>query len=104
MDRTFGNIIIAESMCGGSSIHTVTAHHRRYPEIAAEAGSAARAVEYLERLLMRALDFDAEQWRREALQQAVTDVRRCASTLPAASSFSAARSEDPERRAAVRPD
>ena len=54
MDINYGNIIISESTCGCSSIHTVTAHHRRYPEIAVEAVSAARAVEHLERLLLRA--------------------------------------------------
>ncbi len=53
MDIECANVIICESTCGCSSIHTVTAHHRNYPEIAVEAGSVARAVEHLERLLAR---------------------------------------------------
>lgn len=105
MDINYGNIIISESTCGCSSIHTVTAHHRRYPEIAVEAVSAARAVEHLERLLLRALDFATDKWRREELEQAVADVRRWASTLPAASDSSAAgRREQPQECTSVRPD
>jgi len=88
METNYGDIIISESTCGCSSIHTVTAHHRRYPEIAVEAVSAARAVEHLERLLARSLDYEMESWRREGLQQAVSDVRQCASTLPAATDSS----------------
>jgi hypothetical protein len=88
MEATYGNIIINETTCGCSSIHTVTAHHRNYPEIAVEASSAARAVEHLERLLERSLDYNGESWRREGLQQAVADVHNCARALlgmPAAS-------------------
>ncbi len=104
MDIDPGNIVLTESTCGGSSIHTVTAHHRRYPEIAVEAVSAARAVEHLERLLLRALDYDADNWRREELRQAVADVRRCVSTLPAGPDSSAGRREQRQDWTPVRPD
>jgi len=80
---SIGNNIIRASTCICSSVHTVTVHHRNYPELAAEAVTAGRAVAQLERLLELALDYDSETWRREALQQAVSDVRRCASTLAA---------------------
>jgi len=84
MDISIGSNIIHESTCICSSVHTVTVHHRNYPELAAEAITAGRAVARLELLLERALDYDSETWRREALQQAVSDVRRYASTLPLA--------------------
>jgi hypothetical protein len=81
MDLEYANTIIRESTCGCSTVHTITAHHRSYPEIAVEARTAARAVEHLERLLLRALDYDADKWRREMLHDAIADVRRCAKTL-----------------------
>jgi len=96
MELDYENTIISESTCGCSTIHTVAAHHRRYPEIAVEAITAARAVEHLERLLLRALDYEAEQWRREALQQAIVDVRRCERSLAAASNPSLRRRQDPQ--------
>jgi hypothetical protein len=51
--------------------------------MAVEAMSAALAVEHLEQLLARSLDYEMESWRREGLQQAVADVRCSASTIPA---------------------
>jgi hypothetical protein len=81
MDIEYANTILRQSTCGCSTVHTVTAHHRSYPEIAVEAVSAARAVEHLERLLARSLEYDVEPWQREAMQQAVADVQRCARVL-----------------------
>ncbi len=104
MDIERANVIICESTCGCSSVHTVTAHHRSYPEIAVEAGSAARAVEHLERLLARALDYDVDSSRREALQQAVADVRRCALALPAGPAFSPGCAGEAQAFTSVRPD
>jgi hypothetical protein len=104
MDIEHGNVIISESTCGGSAIHTITAHHRGYPEIAVEAVSAMRAIEHLERLLLRALDYDAENWRREALQQAVADVRLYASILSARRDPFAGRVEQPPGSVSVRAD
>jgi hypothetical protein len=81
MDISSGNIIIHESTCVGSAVHTVTVHHRNYPELAVEAITAARAAAHLERLLERALDYSSETWRRNGLQEAVADIRRYTSTL-----------------------
>jgi hypothetical protein len=75
-----GNVVIDESTCC-TSVHTVTVHHRNFPEMAVEATSASRAVAHLERLLERALDYDTETWRRDALQRAVAEVRLYRSTL-----------------------
>ncbi len=104
MDIEHANVIICESTCGCSSVHTVTAHHRSYPEIAVEAMSAARAVEHLERLLARALDYDVDSLRREVLQRAVADVRRCASELPAGLASSPGCALEAQGFASVRPD
>jgi hypothetical protein len=76
MEVSLGNLVVHESTCICSSVHTVTVHHRSFPELAVEAGTTDRAVTHLERLLERALDYGSETWRREALQQAVDDVRR----------------------------
>jgi len=81
VDISNGNIIIHESTCMCSSVHTVTLHHRNYPELAVEAMTASRAAAHLERILERALDYGSETWRQEALHEAVADVRRYASTL-----------------------
>ncbi len=81
MEISNGNLVIQESTCIQSSVHTVTVHHRNFPELAVEAGTTARALEHLEQLLERTLDYDSETWQREALQAAVGDVRRYASML-----------------------
>jgi hypothetical protein len=80
MHVDIANVVIDQSTCC-TSVHTVTVHHRNFPEIAVEAISASRAVAHLERLLERALDCDAETWLRESIQQAVAEVRLCGRAL-----------------------
>jgi len=104
MQISDGNVIIHGSTCICSSVHTVTVHHRNYPELAAEAITAARAIAHLEQRLEQALDYDSETWRREALRQAIADVRRYASTLPAALAPARGRLEQPQGCTSVRPD
>jgi hypothetical protein len=104
MDFERANVVICESTCGCSSVHTVTVHHRSYPEIAVEAMSVARAVEHLERLLTRALDYDVDPSRREALEQAVADVRRYKSTLPADPAFALSCAGGAQELSSARPD
>jgi hypothetical protein len=102
MEAGNGNLVVHESTCSCSSVHTVTLHHRNFPELAVEATTAARAVSHLERLLERALDYGSETWRREGLQQAVADVRRYASTLPSVGDLITVNRHEPEGSRAPR--
>ena len=94
MEVSHEELVIHESTCICSSVHTVTVHHRNFPELAVEATTPSRAVSLLEHLLERALDYGSETWRREALQQAVDDVRNSASKLP---ELMAAHCHEPQR-------
>jgi len=51
MEFSKGNLIFDQSTCICSSVHTVTVHHRNFPELAVEATTPARAVTQLEYLL-----------------------------------------------------
>lgn len=52
-----------------------TVQHRDFPEIRASGESVVEAAQCLENQLVRALDTALTNWRREALEQAIADVR-----------------------------
>jgi hypothetical protein len=58
----------------GSST-TTCVHHRDFPEIRVEAGSAREAAAHLVNKLAAALDSALTDWRRQTLNQAVADVQ-----------------------------
>lgn len=64
---------------GGTAAGGVQVHHREFPEIRAEGADPAAAANQLVNHLTRALDTALTKWRREAMEQAITDVRAFAS-------------------------
>lgn len=67
-------VVVRVGDCACHSIPTTQVHHRDFPEIRAEAGSAAEGAHHLTHLLTRALDSAPSHWRRESIQQAIHDV------------------------------
>jgi hypothetical protein len=59
----------------GATAHTVSVHHRDFPEIRAEGQNPEDAATHLANQLTRALDSALTQWRRETMNQAIADVR-----------------------------
>jgi hypothetical protein len=59
----------------GATAHTVSVHHRDFPEIRAEGPNPEDAAAHLANQLTRALDSALTQWRRETMNQAIADVR-----------------------------
>ena len=59
----------------GATAGLSAAHHRDFPEIRAEGASPAEATAQLVNHLTRALDTALVDWRREAIQQAISEVK-----------------------------
>jgi hypothetical protein len=67
-------IVIAEDR-PSVVVHSLSVHHRVFPEIRAEAQLTEDAAERLGELLTQTLDVAPCDWRRDALVRAVEDVR-----------------------------
>ena len=59
----------------GATAQAVLIHHRDFPEIRAEGTSVPDAAANLSNHLTRALDSALTKWRRDAIQQAIDEVR-----------------------------
>jgi hypothetical protein len=59
----------------GATAHSVSVHHRDFPEIRAEGQNPEEAAAHLVNHLTRALDSALTHWRRETINQAIADVR-----------------------------
>ena len=71
MDADKGRIVVSSgATAGGSQVY-----HRDFPEIRAEGSTPAEAAVQLENQLTRALDSALTNWRREAVQNAIADVK-----------------------------
>jgi hypothetical protein len=57
------------------SVHSLSVHHRDFPEVRCEGGSPEDAASRLAELLSSALDSAPSDWRREILTRAIEDVR-----------------------------
>jgi hypothetical protein len=71
MKTELTRVIVAHS--GSSS--TFVVHHRDFPEIRAEGGSPREAASHLVNKLACALDSALTDWRREAVDHAIADVK-----------------------------
>ena len=60
---------------GDSTGGSMQAHHREFPEIRGEGVNPDEAVNQLVNQLTRALDSALVNWRRDAIQQAITDAK-----------------------------
>jgi hypothetical protein len=72
-EQTQTKVIITTGATGHAS--QVHAHHRDFPEIRAEGESPTVAATQLVNHLTRALDSALTPWRRDAIQQALDDVK-----------------------------
>jgi hypothetical protein len=59
----------------GLTANTTQVHHRDFPEIRAQGGSAQEAAKQLGNQLTRALDSALTKWRRDTIQKAIDEVR-----------------------------
>ena len=59
----------------GATAQATLIHHRDFPEIRGEGESPSAAATNLANHLTRALDSALTKWRRDAIQQAITDVQ-----------------------------
>ena len=59
----------------GATAHTTQVHHRDFPEIRSEGESPTIAATHLVNQLVRTMDSALTNWRREAIQQAIDDVK-----------------------------
>jgi hypothetical protein len=57
------------------SVHSLSVHHRDFPEVRGEGGSPEDAAERLTELLSRTLDSAQSDWHRVMLERAIEDVR-----------------------------
>jgi hypothetical protein len=62
----------------GTTAQSTLVHHRDFPEIRAEGETPAVAATNLANHLTRALDSALTKWRRDAIEQAIADVREFA--------------------------
>jgi hypothetical protein len=67
----------------GATAHTAQVHHRDFAEIRAQGRDAHEAAEQLVNQLTRALDSALTNWRREAVETAISDVKAFADQNPA---------------------
>jgi hypothetical protein len=59
----------------GTTAQALLVHHRDFPEIRAEGETAEAAATNLANQLTRALDSALTKWRRDAIEQAIVEVR-----------------------------
>ena len=70
------NQVIAQTgECACHSVHITRIHHRHFPEIRAECGTAAEGATHLSNHLARELEAAGDNWHRESIEQAVADVQ-----------------------------
>ncbi|MBX6314863.1 MAG: hypothetical protein IRY99_18380 [Isosphaeraceae bacterium] len=75
MPADSSRVILSQETAPGASASSTLVHHRDFPEIRAHGQSPADAAVQLMNQLTRALDSALTPWRREAIQQAITDVK-----------------------------
>ena len=68
-------VVVASGVCDCHTIHSTHAHHRDFPEIQAEGESPAYAAARLINQFAGVLDTASDRWRREAVEQAIADVK-----------------------------
>jgi hypothetical protein len=75
MDAALGEKIVTGRALSAFSIPIFRVHQAEYPEIEAEGQTPAEACRRLVDLLVQAIDFASEAWRRQPLGLALADAR-----------------------------
>ena len=66
----------------GTTAQAVLVHHRDFPEIRAEGETVEAAATNLTNQLTRALDSALTKWRRDAIEQAIVEVKAFGAQKP----------------------
>jgi hypothetical protein len=74
MTSNASQVIVVTEDHHRSLIHGLSAHHRDFPEVHAEASSRKAAATRLAELLSLTLENAPSDWRRQSIQQAIADV------------------------------
>lgn len=75
MNADARRIIVTESHCHACTVHTVYVHHRNFPEMRIEDISAEQAALHLANRLEAARASAPDSLHREAVRQAIDDIR-----------------------------
>ncbi len=71
-------VIMTNEMTHHGSIHATTVRHRDFPEMHCEGLTPEEAADRLAVLLRECLEHSPSEWRREAVERAIEDVREFA--------------------------
>jgi len=74
MTSNASQVVVLTEDHNRSLFHTLSAHHRDFPEVHAEASSPKAAAKRLGELLALTLENAPSDWRRQSIQQAIADV------------------------------
>ena len=74
MTSNASQVIVVTQDHQRSLFHGLSAHHRDFPEVHAEASSPKAAATRLAELLSLTLENAPSDWRRQSIQQAIADV------------------------------
>jgi hypothetical protein len=74
-------IIVTHGQCDCHAVERTEVHHHDYPEMHAEGETPANAAAHLLNLFLRALDSAPSDFRREAVEHAIDDVKHFIQTL-----------------------
>jgi hypothetical protein len=75
MTSNAGQVIVTTEDHCRSLFHGLSAHHRDFPEVHAEASSPKAAATRLAEFLSLTLENAPSEWRRQTIQQAIADVQ-----------------------------
>jgi hypothetical protein len=76
-----GPVIVKEGACAACAVPTKQVHHRDFPEIWSEAGTAIEALAHLAKRLSSARDGARSEWQRGLIEHAITDISEFLETL-----------------------
>ena len=74
MTSNASQVIVVTASHQSLLFHGLSAHHRDFPEVHAEASSPKAAATRLAELLSLTLENAPSDWRRQSIQQAIADV------------------------------
>jgi hypothetical protein len=74
MTSNASQVIVVTQDLHRSLFHGLSAHHREFPEVHAEASSPKAAAARLAEMLSLTLENAPSDWRRQSIQQAIADV------------------------------
>jgi hypothetical protein len=74
-------VIVKEGECTSCAVPTKQVHHRDFPEIWAEAGTAIEGLAHLAKRMSSARESARTEWQRGLIEHAITDIAEFIETL-----------------------